>query len=100
MIRAELDDRRGGRGSGAFVGEEVAQQRGAVVLEHAAANLHPMGQPAVPQHIPERTGGSGFRLPAAEHQPGYPGRDDGPRAHGAGLNGDRDGAALEVPGAE
>src|SRR5664279_2683103 len=60
-------------------------------------HLDPVGQPTVPQHVPQRPGGTGLGLPAAEDHPVDPCRADGAGTHGARFDGDGQRAAREVP---
>ena len=53
--------------------------------------------PTVAQHVPQRPGRAGARLPRAEHHPGDPGQPDRARAHGARLHGDGQRAAFQPP---
>ena len=92
-------DQGGGHAGGtcAPVHEELPDQRGAFGLQHAAAHLHPMRQPAIPQHVPERPGRTGLGLPAAEHHRRQPGGHRRAGAHRARLDRDGHRAAGEVP---
>ena len=65
--------------------------------EHPADHLGAVGEPAVTQHVPQRAGRAGLRLPRPEHHARHPGQPDRAGAHRAGLDGHRERAALQPP---
>ena len=94
---------RGSSSAGIFArcglagGEEVLQQRAALGLEDAAAELNAMVEPRVPYDVKERTDRAGLRIEGAEHQPSDSGQHKRAGAHRAGLEGDHDREARQPP---
>ena len=86
-----------GSGSGAVPGEEVPQQRRALLLPDPRIHFHPVVEPALAEDVEHGAGGPGLLVPRAEHHPRNPGQHDRPGAHGAGLQRHHQGAVLQPP---
>ncbi|NGM16158.1 hypothetical protein ENC19_27775 [Verrucosispora sp. CWR15] len=56
-----------------------------------------MVEPAVAQHVPERTGGAGLGFPGTEDHCRDPGQHQRTGAHRAGFEGHHEGAAVQPP---
>lgn len=83
--------------SRAVSSEEGVEEGGAVGFEDAAADLGAVVEAAVADDVPEGADGAGLGLPGAEDEAGDAGQDEGAGAHGAGLDGHGEGAALKAP---
>jgi hypothetical protein len=59
-----------------------------------------VGEAGVADEVEQGGDGAGLGVVGAEDQSGHPGLDQGTGAHGAGLEGDDQRAAVEAPGAE
>lgn len=82
--------------SPAFV-EEVEQQLSAFLGTDSADDLDAVQGVAVADEIPQGATGPGFGVPGAEDDGVDPGQGGRPGAHGAGFEGDDEGAAVESP---
>jgi len=80
--------------------KKVGQQRRTLCLADAAGDLGTVVEPPVAHHIPQRADGAGLGIPRAEHQPRDARQYECPGAHRAGLEGDRERAAVQVPRTE
>ena len=78
------------------VPEEVPEEGGAVSLPDAGVDPGLVAE-ALEEQVDHAAAGAGDRFPSAVDHRGDPGVDDGPGAHGAGLQGDGEGAALQTP---
>jgi hypothetical protein len=87
-------------GSIAAGGEEGTEQSGAVAGEDAAVDLDAVGEAGVADEVEQGGDGAGPRVVGGEDEPGDPGLDEGAGAHGARLQGDDQGAAVQAPGPE
>lgn len=81
----------------ALLSEEVLQDCGAPVFEHASTHLGPVDIPTIANNVPHRPHGARLGLPRPEHEPIEPGEGDRTGAHRAGLQGHRDGATGQAP---
>ena len=73
--------------------EEVLQQPGAVFAQNPGIDRRAVAV-IFAEQIDHAAAGAGEGLPGAKDQGGDPGVDDGPGAHGAGLQGYIQGAAA------
>lgn len=73
---------------------------GAVLLEDVGGDLGLVVEAGVLEEVEEGSGGAGFGVGGAVDEVGDAGVEDGAGAHGAGFEGDGEGAAEEAPGAE
>ena len=88
---------RSHRHSQAAQPHKPGEQRSALRLQDPPENLRPVGQPTVPDVVPQRADRAGLGLPGTEYQAVHPGRDQGPRTHRAGLHRHRQSAASQPP---
>ena len=70
---------------GAFLGEELAQDGGALLLAHAGGDGAVVVEPLVLQQVHRAAGGSAFGVGRAEHHPVEPAMHHRPGAHRARL---------------
>ncbi len=80
-------------------GEEVREQRPALGLEDAAADVHAVVQPRIAYDVEERGDRAGLRVVRAEDQRLHPGQHQGAGTHGARLQRDHQGVPGQPPGA-
>ena len=66
--------------------EELVEQRGALVGQHPADHLGPVGEPPVPHHVPQRPHRAGLGLPRAENHPRHPRQHQRAGTHRARLD--------------
>ncbi len=81
----------------AMRGEEVAEQCAALLLPHAADDLHEMVEPRVPEDVPHGSGRAGLGIPRPQNHSPYAGQDDGACTHRARLERDNQGAVSQAP---
>ena len=84
-------------GSGAVPGEEIPQQRGALLLPDAGNDFHPVVEPALAEDVEHGTRGAGLLVPGTEHHPRNPCEDDRTRAHCARFQSHHQRAVLQPP---
>jgi serine protease len=80
--------------------EELAQQAGALGLEHPAGHLGAVVEGGLGEHGEDAAGGAGLGVGGAEDDGGNAGEDDGAGAHRAGLEGHVEGRAGQAPTAQ
>jgi Major Facilitator Superfamily len=79
-------------------GEEVGQQRPALGLEDAAADLDPVVQPGIAYDVEERGDRAGLGVVRAEDQRLHPGQHQGTGTHRARLQRDHQRVPRQPPG--
>ena len=77
--------------------EENPQNLPTGLLQNPPLDRHPMVQPAVLDHIPNRSARPGLCIPCPKHQPGYAGQNHRPGAHGTWLQGDVNRTPFQTP---
>ena len=98
LVDGCLDD--GHLVGGATAEEEGAQLHGGFLGEDAADDLGGVGHAGVAQDVAQGAGCAGLGVPGAEDDAVDARGEDGPGAHGAGLEGDDERAAAQSPRAQ
>src|SRR5690606_38037476 len=80
--------------------EEVLEHLRALLLADPGDHLHAVVEAGVADHVPDRSGGTGLRVPRPEHDPADPGQHERARAHRARLQRDHEGAPVQPPAGE
>jgi hypothetical protein len=77
--------------------EEVGEQPATFVGPDAGDDIGLVVEAGVGSKVVERTAGTGLGVGRTEHDPVHPGRQERTGAHGAGLQGDDQGASAQPP---
>jgi hypothetical protein len=99
----EYSERRGpaaGSALAATLAEKGTEQVGALLGEHAAVDLDPMGEAWVADEVPEGRDGAGLGVVGPVDEPRDPCLGESAGAHGARLEGHHHRAPIQPPAAE